>query len=79
MQIEKIDDFNWKVNDAEVWYHSQRNLYYCWACSSYTCDHIQAIRMRLTSDSTPLEKTDNWADGIIKQDVELLEDDKLCR
>ena len=34
------DNQEWQAFDAEVWMHGKR--LYCWACSSYTCEHVQA-------------------------------------
>lgn len=39
----------WQAGDAMVWMHEKHGLY-CWACSSRTCEHVQAVGSHLREE-----------------------------
>lgn len=51
MQVTEIGDIGgeWQAGDAVVWMRPYLGLY-CWACSSRTCEHVQAVWDYLRED-----------------------------
>ena len=49
MRIVEIENEaeSWKVEDAEVWYHPQKKLFYCWSCGMHYCEHVARLRIHL--------------------------------
>lgn len=56
MRIVEIENEaeSWKVEDAEIWYHPQKKLYYCWSCGMHYCEHVAQLRMHMTTNAKVL-------------------------
>jgi hypothetical protein len=35
---------SWMVDNAEVLFHVEKELYYCWGCGTHYCEHIAQLR-----------------------------------